>query len=91
VPIRCWRLSRIRENGVPMHVHDNEEEHFIILEGKRSSQMETVERRSCRFVRHHRQGVAHAWCNPSEDALLRMLVLFTPGGLEELCPKKCRN
>jgi hypothetical protein len=21
-------------NGVPMHVHDNEEEHFIILEGK---------------------------------------------------------
>jgi hypothetical protein len=32
-------------NGVPMHVHENEEEHFIILEVKRSSRMDTVERR----------------------------------------------
>jgi len=63
----------------PMHVHDNEEEHFIILEGKAliangDSRAEV----RCRFVRHLGRGVAHAWCNPSEDALLRMLVLFTP-------------
>jgi len=30
------------------------------------------------------RSVPHAWCNPSEDAPVRMLVLFTPGGLEEV-------
>jgi mannose-6-phosphate isomerase-like protein (cupin superfamily) len=72
-------------NGVPMHVHDNEEEHFIILEGKAliangDSRAEVGAGSSVTIGR----GVAHAWCNPSEDNPLRMLVLFTPGGLEEL-------
>src|SRR5882672_1791136 len=72
-------------NGVPIHVHDNEEEHFIILEGRAliangDSRAEVGAGSSVTVGR----GVAHAWCNPSEDALLRMLVLFTPGGLEEL-------
>jgi quercetin dioxygenase-like cupin family protein len=72
-------------NGVPMHVHDNEEEHFIVLEGKAliangDSRAEVGAGSSVTIGR----GVPHAWCNPSEDAALRMLVLFSPGGLEEL-------
>jgi quercetin dioxygenase-like cupin family protein len=72
-------------NGVPMHIHDNEEEHFIILEGKAliangDSRAETSAGSSVTIAR----GVPHAWCNLSEDAPLRMLVLFSPGGLEAL-------
>jgi quercetin dioxygenase-like cupin family protein len=72
-------------NGVPMHVHDNEEEHFIILEGKAiiangDNRAEVDAGSSVTIGR----GVPHAWCNPSEETALRMLVLFTPGGLEEL-------
>jgi mannose-6-phosphate isomerase-like protein (cupin superfamily) len=72
-------------NGVPMHVHDNEEEHFIILEGKAlvangDIRVEVGAGSSVTIGR----GVPHAWCNPSQDAPVRMLVLFTPGGLEEL-------
>jgi mannose-6-phosphate isomerase-like protein (cupin superfamily) len=72
-------------NGVPMHVHDNEEEHFIILEGKAliangDSRVEVGAGSSITIGR----GVPHAWCNLSQDAPLHMLVLFSPGGLEEL-------
>ncbi|MCA6111611.1 cupin domain-containing protein [Bradyrhizobium cenepequi] len=72
-------------NGVPMHVHDNEEEHFIILEGRAfiangDSRVEVGVGSSITIGR----GVPHAWCNLSEDVPLRMLVLFSPGGLEEL-------
>jgi quercetin dioxygenase-like cupin family protein len=72
-------------NGVPMHVHENEEEHFIILEGKMfvangDSRAEVTAGSSITIGK----GVPHAWCNLSEDAPVRMLVLFTPGGLEEL-------
>jgi quercetin dioxygenase-like cupin family protein len=75
-------------NGVPMHIHDNEEEHFIILEGKAfvangDSRREVAAGSSITIGK----GVPHAWCNPSQDAPLRMLVLFTPGGLEELFRK----
>jgi mannose-6-phosphate isomerase-like protein (cupin superfamily) len=72
-------------NGVPMHVHDNEEEHFIVLEGKvlianGDSRAEVGAGSSVTIGR----GVPHAWCNLSEDVPLRMLVVFSPGGLEEL-------
>jgi mannose-6-phosphate isomerase-like protein (cupin superfamily) len=72
-------------NGVPTHVHDNEEEHFIILSGKAliangNGRVEVGAGSSVTIGR----GVPHAWCNTSEEAPLHMLVLFTPGGLEEL-------
>jgi mannose-6-phosphate isomerase-like protein (cupin superfamily) len=75
-------------NGVPMHVHDNEEEHFIILEGEAfiangDRRAEVAAGSSITIGR----GVPHAWCNLSEDAPLRMLVIFSPGGLEELFRK----
>jgi quercetin dioxygenase-like cupin family protein len=76
-------------NGVPMHVHDNEEEHFIVLEGKAfiangDSRAEVGAGSSVSI----RRGVPHAWCNLSEDVPLRMLVVFSPGGLEELFRQK---
>jgi hypothetical protein len=60
-------------------------EHFIILEGKAlvangESRAEITAGSSITIGK----GVPHAWCNPSEDIPLRMLVLLTPGGLEEL-------
>jgi mannose-6-phosphate isomerase-like protein (cupin superfamily) len=72
-------------NGVPMHVHDNEEERFIILEGEAliangDSRVEVGAGSSITIGR----GVAHAWCNLSQHGPLHMLVLFSPGGLEEL-------
>ncbi|MCA6112589.1 cupin domain-containing protein [Bradyrhizobium cenepequi] len=72
-------------NGVPMHVHDDADEHFIILGGRAfiangDRKAEVAAGSSITMAR----GVPHAWCNPSEDAPLRMLVIFSPGGLEEL-------
>jgi mannose-6-phosphate isomerase-like protein (cupin superfamily) len=79
-------------NGVPLHVHDNADEHFIILEGKAfiangDRRAEVAAGSSISISR----GVSHAWCNPSEDAPLRMLVIFSPGGLEELFRKHART
>ena len=79
-------------NGVPMHVHDNEDEHFIILEG--TAFIANGDRRA-EFAAGSSitisRGVPHAWCNLSEDAPVRMLVIFSPGGLEELFRKHART
>jgi mannose-6-phosphate isomerase-like protein (cupin superfamily) len=71
-------------NGVPMHVHENEEEHFIVLEG--TAHMANGDRRVDVVAGSSitvGKGVPHAWCNLS-NIPLRMLVVFTPGGIEEL-------
>jgi len=71
-------------NGVPMHIHQNEDEHFIILEG-----MLHVANGNQRFDAPAgttvtvNKGVAHAWCN-LQDIPLRMLVVFSPGDIEDL-------
>ena len=71
-------------NGVPVHVHKNEEEHFIVLDG--TLDIAVGNRRwdavagSCVTVK---RGEPHAWCNPS-DMPLRMLVVFSPGRIEGL-------
>jgi quercetin dioxygenase-like cupin family protein len=79
-------------NGVPMHVHDNTEEHFIILEGTAfiANGNERAEVAAGSSVTISR-GVPHAWCNLSEDAPVRMLVIFGPGGLEELFRRNART
>ena len=79
-------------NGVPMHVHDNADEHFIILEGKAfiangDRRAEVAAGSSITISR----GVPHAWCNLSEDTPVRMLVIFSPGGLEELFRKHAQT
>jgi len=71
-------------NGVPLHVHNNEEEHFIVLDG--TLDIAVGNRRwdaaagSCVTVK---RGEPHAWCNPS-DTPLHMLVVFSPGRIEGL-------
>jgi quercetin dioxygenase-like cupin family protein len=70
-------------DGTPVHIHRNEDEHFIILEGK------------ARFLYGDRvfdapagtsvsasKNIPHAWCNPF-DAPFRMLAVASPGGCED--------
>jgi mannose-6-phosphate isomerase-like protein (cupin superfamily) len=71
-------------NGVPTHVHDNEEEHFIIVEGTAhmANGNETLDVAAGSAITVGK-GVPHAWCNRT-NFLLRMLVIFTPGRIEGL-------
>jgi mannose-6-phosphate isomerase-like protein (cupin superfamily) len=71
-------------NGVPIHVHENEDEHFIVLEG--TAHIAIGDKRSDVEVGSSitvPKGIPHAWCNRSNTPL-RMLVLFSPGGIDEL-------
>jgi len=71
-------------NGVPMHIHKNEDEHFIVLEGTlhiaNGNERSDLPAGTAVTVK---KGVPHAWCNRS-DTLLRMLVVFSPGHIEGL-------
>lgn len=71
-------------NGVPMHIHQNEDEHFIILEGglhiARGDQLFDAPAGTTVTIS---KGVPHAWCNLM-DTPLRMLVVFSPGNIEDL-------
>jgi mannose-6-phosphate isomerase-like protein (cupin superfamily) len=71
-------------DGTPVHIHQNEDEHFIILEG------------TVRIAHGHKtfdaaagtavtlgKGISHAWSNLS-DSPLRMVVIASPGGCEEI-------
>ena len=71
-------------NGTPMHIHQNEDEHFIILEGTAhlACRDQTVDVPAGTSISVSR-GIHHAWCNLSKTPL-RMLVLFTPGGIDEM-------
>jgi mannose-6-phosphate isomerase-like protein (cupin superfamily) len=71
-------------NGTPMHIHQNEDEHFIILEGTAHLACgdKTVDAPAGTSISVS-GGIHHAWCNLSKTPL-RMLVLFTPGGIDEM-------
>ena len=71
-------------NGTPMHVHQNEDEHFIVLEGiaHLAYGKKTADAPAGTNITVGK-GIPHAWCNLSESPL-HMLVLFMPGGLDEL-------
>ena len=79
------------QNGVPIHIHANEDEHFIILDG--TAHMAIGDKRwdleSGSSVTVPK-GVPHAWCNRSNTPL-RMLVLFSPGGIDELFRENARR
>lgn len=71
-------------NGTPEHVHLNEDEHFVILEGKAhfsngGRRMDLTAGSTLTVPK----GVRHAWCCISETPL-RMLILFSPGGIDEM-------
>ncbi len=71
-------------NGVPMHIHKNEDEHFIVLEGTLHivNGDKTLDAPAGTAVTVTR-GVPHAWCNLS-DTPVRMLLVFSPGHIEGL-------
>jgi mannose-6-phosphate isomerase-like protein (cupin superfamily) len=72
------------QNGVPMHIHKNEVEHFIVLEGTlRIAIGERTLDAPAGTAVTVRKGVPHAWCNLS-DTPLRMLLVFSPGHIEQL-------
>ena len=68
----------------PMHIHQNEDEHFIILEGtaRIASGDKTFDAAAGTAVTLSK-GVPHAWCNLSGSPL-RMAVIASPGGIEEI-------
>jgi mannose-6-phosphate isomerase-like protein (cupin superfamily) len=71
-------------NGVPLHIHSREDEHFIVVEG--TLDIANGDRRwdaPAGTSVTVRRGVPHAWCNPS-DTPLRMLVVFSPGQIDGL-------
>jgi mannose-6-phosphate isomerase-like protein (cupin superfamily) len=71
-------------NGVPLHIHDKEEEHFIVVEG--TLDFANGDRRwdaPAGTSVTVKRGVPHAWCNPS-DTPLHMLVIFSPGQIDGL-------
>src|SRR5215831_2037869 len=56
-------VSDVRD-GTPMHTHQNEDEHFLILEGtaRIASGAETSDAAAGTSVTL-RKGIPHAWCN----------------------------
>jgi mannose-6-phosphate isomerase-like protein (cupin superfamily) len=94
----CIRIPAIATNGAysvtevislpgdstSIHIHHNEEEHFLMLEGKMKILCgeETFEALPGMLITIHR-GVAHAWGNASNEPV-RMLIVFTPAGFEEV-------
>src|SRR5262249_16080081 len=71
-------------NGVPMHIHKNEDEHFIVVEGTChiANGNERSDHAAGKAVKG-KKGVEYGWCNRS-DTMLRMLVVFSPGHIEGL-------
>jgi quercetin dioxygenase-like cupin family protein len=71
-------------NGVPMHIHRNEDEHFIVLDG--TFHVAVGNKRfdlSAGETITAARGVPHAWCNASKAAV-RVLAVFSPAGIEGL-------
>ena len=66
-----------------MHIHQNMDEHFIILQGSVHLAYgdKTVDAAAGANITVQK-GTPHTWCNLSKSPL-RMLLLFTPGGIEE--------
>jgi quercetin dioxygenase-like cupin family protein len=71
-------------NGVPMHIHSNEDEHFIVLEGTlRMTNGGTTADAPAGTALTVSKGVPHAWSNPT-DQPIRFLAIFSPGHVEGL-------
>jgi mannose-6-phosphate isomerase-like protein (cupin superfamily) len=71
-------------DGTPMHVHQNEDEHILIVEGtaRIACGDKTFDATAGTTVTLTKN-VPHAWGNPSNSPL-RMVVTCTPGGVEEV-------
>jgi quercetin dioxygenase-like cupin family protein len=70
-------------DSTPIHVHQNEDEHFLILEGAaRIAYGDKTFDAAAGEISSLSKGVPHAWGNASASPL-RMLVMVSPGGCEE--------
>lgn len=71
-------------DGTPLHMHQNEDEHLIVLEGvARVALGERVFDAEAGSLVTLPKNVPHAWANRS-TALLRIAVIAYPGGVEEV-------
>jgi mannose-6-phosphate isomerase-like protein (cupin superfamily) len=72
-----------RGHETPIHVHENEDEHFVVVEGTAHMVRgdETFEATAGAAI-SLRKGIPHAWGNRS-DTPLRLVVTNVPGGIEE--------
>ena len=71
-------------DGTPMHIHEREDEYITVLEGTaRVAYGDKVFDSQAGEVVILRKGIPHAWGNRS-SAPLRMAVLASPGGVEEI-------
>jgi quercetin dioxygenase-like cupin family protein len=69
---------------VPMHLHQNEEEHFVVLAGTyRFAVGDKIFDAAAGTSVTVPKGAPHAWRNLSSSPS-RLLVIFTPGGLERM-------
>jgi quercetin dioxygenase-like cupin family protein len=70
-------------DSTPVHVHQNESEHFLILEGAaRIAYGDKTFDAAVGEIVSLSRGVPHAWGNASAYPL-RMVVMVSPGGCEE--------
>lgn len=78
-------------DSTPMHVHQNEDEHFFILEGtvRVVRGDETIDAPAGATVALPRH-VPHAWGN-AMTSMLRMIVVSSPGGIETILPMIARG
>ena len=71
-------------DGTPMHIHEREDEHIVVLDGTvRIAYGDKVFDSHVGDVVTLRKGIPHAWGNRS-SAPLRMAVLACPGGIEAI-------
>jgi mannose-6-phosphate isomerase-like protein (cupin superfamily) len=78
-------------DGTPMHVHQNEDEHFLILEGTARVVLgdETFDAPAGMTVTLPRH-IPHAWGNAT-NSTLRLMVTSRPGGIEAILPLLARG
>jgi quercetin dioxygenase-like cupin family protein len=70
-------------DSTPIHVHQNEDEHFLILEGAaRIAYGDKMLDAAAGETISLSRGIPHAWGNASAYPL-RMVVIASPGGCEE--------
>jgi quercetin dioxygenase-like cupin family protein len=78
-------------DGTPLHVHENEDEHIIVLEGTARIAYgdEVFDAGAGKAVTLLRK-IPHAWGNRS-NSQLRIAVVTFPGGIEEILRLIARN
>jgi mannose-6-phosphate isomerase-like protein (cupin superfamily) len=78
-------------DSTPLHVHQNEDEHFLVLEGTGRIVRgdETFDAPAGSAIALPRR-IPHAWGNAT-DSTLRMIVTCCPGGVEAILPLIARG